>query len=78
MIEFLSGFIAVIVAFIAGMMCAPVRKAKPIEEQWIGEPPPWPLGIEAKPPATIVIDHTTQKQIRLLNDRLENVESAKE
>jgi hypothetical protein len=55
MIEFLSAFIAVIVAFIAGMMCAPVRKAKPIiEEQWIGEPPPWPLGIDAKPPPTIV------------------------
>jgi hypothetical protein len=26
----------------------------------------------------LFIDHTTQKQIRLMNDRLENVESAKE
>ena len=43
MIEFLSTFIAVIVAFIAGMLCAPERKPKPIEEPFIGEPPPWHL-----------------------------------
>ena len=43
MIDFFVAFIAVIIAFIAGMMCAPMRKQKPIEEQWIGEPPPWEL-----------------------------------
>jgi len=34
------------------------------------------LAIVAMIGLVIFIDHTTQKQIRLLNDRLENVENA--
>ena len=60
MIEFLSAFIAVIVAFIAGMVCRPRGNFRPIDrkeydEKWIGEPPPWHLGgsMGEKPPPSV-------------------------
>ena len=43
MIEFFAAFIAVVLSFIAGMMCATRPKPKPAEEIFIGEPPPWIL-----------------------------------
>lgn len=66
-IDFIVSFIAVIIAFIAGMACSNVNRRgnflpidrKEYDERWIGEPPPFHIAgtVAEKPPTTVIHLH---------------------